>query len=280
MTDTSDWSGTNLVRSRSFMASEPSPRSRKAPPSGRVKAAPKPAPAEKVVRPTLGNEVYLRLRAMIERGDLKAGDPVPSERDLAIRFGVGRASIREAVLMLAGSGLITVIYGCRPEVADITLVSVLDQVELPMQLMALSLPGATQNLNKARLTFERLAARDAAMFASGDDVARLRECLDQQRDAEGTSAQSRLADLAFHRQIVGSMRNPIASAVFDALLNLLQPARPAGQGTDACQMSCIHEHEGIVEAIASGDPDMAEALISSNLKRELAQSEGSPSQDW
>ena len=53
-----------------------------------------------ILRRRLYEEVERRLAEEIRSGRLKAGDPMPSERDLMQRYGVGRPAIREALLSL------------------------------------------------------------------------------------------------------------------------------------------------------------------------------------
>ena len=57
----------------------------------------RPALPEKITRRKLSDQVFDRLRALIASGELQAGDPMPSERDLMERFGVGRPAVREAL---------------------------------------------------------------------------------------------------------------------------------------------------------------------------------------
>ena len=52
-------------------------------------------PSEPILRRKLSDEVFARLKLLIENGELKAGDEMPSERELMERFGVGRPAIRE-----------------------------------------------------------------------------------------------------------------------------------------------------------------------------------------
>ena len=60
-------------------------------------------PNERIVRTKLSDEVFSRLKQLIENGELKAGDEMPSERELMERFGVGRPAIREAMQALLES---------------------------------------------------------------------------------------------------------------------------------------------------------------------------------
>ena len=52
--------------------------------------------SEPIIRRKLSDEVFARLKALIETGELQPGDEMPSERMLMERFQVGRPAIREA----------------------------------------------------------------------------------------------------------------------------------------------------------------------------------------
>ena len=58
-----------------------------------------------ILRRRLYEDVEMRLEAEITSGRVRAGDAIPSERDLMKRFGVGRPAIREAILSLSRKGL-------------------------------------------------------------------------------------------------------------------------------------------------------------------------------
>ena len=101
--------------------------------------------SEPIVRKKLSDEVFARLKHMIETGELKAGDDMPSERELMERYGVGRPAIREAMQALAGKGLVEISQGERAKVLRITAETIIRLVDLPAKLM-LSGSSVTQEL--------------------------------------------------------------------------------------------------------------------------------------
>jgi GntR family transcriptional regulator len=62
---------------------------------------------------TRHQEIAAELRAAIERGDCPVGDPLPTENELAQRYGVSRGTVRQALAALAGDGLISSRQGAR-----------------------------------------------------------------------------------------------------------------------------------------------------------------------
>lgn len=73
---------------------------------------------DRIVRRKLSDEVLERLLRLISEGNLKAGDPMPSERELMARFGVGRPAIREAMQALSNIGLVSISHGERAKVQE------------------------------------------------------------------------------------------------------------------------------------------------------------------
>ena len=69
---------------------------------------------DRIIRRKLSDQVLDRLRDMILSGEVKPGDPLPSERSLMERFGVGRPAVREALQALHQNGLITTLMANAP----------------------------------------------------------------------------------------------------------------------------------------------------------------------
>src|SRR6476661_8304947 len=118
-----------------------------------------PAP---IVRRKLSDEVFDRLRQLIESGQLRAGDEMPSERELMERFGVGRPAIREAMQSLANMGLVSISHGERARVQEVTAQSIMRQVDLSAHIMLQRSSSSLEHLKAARLLFERGMVREAA----------------------------------------------------------------------------------------------------------------------
>src|SRR5271168_874920 len=127
-------------------------------------------------RRKLYEEVVVRLETWIHEGELKPGDPLPSERELMVHFGVGRPAIREALFALQRMGLVVVANGERPRVSSPTTKTLLGELAGAARLM-LAKPEGTQHFQQARTLFECALAEDAARAAGPDDVAKLEKAL-------------------------------------------------------------------------------------------------------
>jgi DNA-binding FadR family transcriptional regulator len=225
---------------------------------------------EKIVRRKLSDEVFLRLKGLIESGDLKAGDEMPSERALMERFGVGRPAIREAMQALAGKGLVSISHGERARVLRVTAESIIRQVDLPAQLMLAGSSDSLEHLKSARIFFERGMVREAAARATAADIAALRARLERQRACLGNSEAFIGADMDFHKQIAAITGNPIFAAVSDAMLGWLKAYHTDLLIWSGRESFTLAEHEDIIRAIEKRDPDLAERAMIKHLERSRA----------
>ena len=227
-------------------------------------------PSERIVRTKLSDEVFARLKLLIENGELKAGDDMPSERELMERFGVGRPAIREAMQALAGKGLVEISHGERAKVLQVTAESIFRQVDLPAKLMLSGSSDSLEHLKSARIFFERGMVREAAAKASAKDIAELRALLDKQSQNIGDSELFIDADMAFHQKIAQISGNPIFAAVSGAMLGWLKSYHTEMLIWTGRENFTLAEHEEIIRAIEKGDADLAEKAMIKHLERSRA----------
>ena len=225
---------------------------------------------ERIVRRKLSDEVFARLKQLIENGELKAGDDMPSERELMERFGVGRPAIREAMQALAGKGLVEISHGERAKVLQVTAESIFRQVDLPAKLMLSGSSDSLEHLKSARIFFERGMVREAATKATKEDIADLRALLDKQGQNIGDSERFIEADMAFHQKIAQISGNPIFAAVSGAMLGWLKSYHTEMLIWTGRENFTLAEHEEIIRAIEKRDVDLAEKAMIKHLERSRA----------
>lgn len=226
--------------------------------------------SEPIVRRKLSDEVFARLKRLIESGELRAGDEMPSERELMERFGVGRPAIREAMQALAGKGLVEISHGERAKVLQLTAKSIFDQVDLPAKILLAGSSDSLEHLKNARIFFERGMTREAAAKATAADIAELRARLDKQKGSLGDSEAFINADMEFHQYIAQISGNPIFAAASEAILGWLKTYHTDMLIWTGRENFTLAEHEEIIEAIAKGDPDLAEQAMIKHLERSRA----------
>lgn len=195
--------------------------------------------------------VYDLLRDEILDLVLPPGSPI-DEVQLAERFGVSRTPIREALVRLAGEGLVDTLPNRS------TLVSNIDYLNLHAYFDALML-------------MYRVTTRLAAEQHRAGDLGPIRAA--QERFAEAAAAQDALAmidtNAAFHRTIAEAARNPHFLAFFNRLLDqgrrILRIYYDAYE--DRLPQEFVDEHEAIVAAIERRDAAAADAIAKAHAEQ-------------
>lgn len=186
---------------------------------------------------TLREAVAEEIRMMIMRGDLTPGERL-LEENLAEQLGVSRNPVREAIRALEGTGLVEV----RPRRG--AYVSRLDRREAA-QLLEL------------RGVIEAYAARLAAHHRTADDLAHLRQCLDNGIAASRDGDVVRAA--AMHRDFHVAIERAAGNVYLESVVRPLRHQTELVFSVLADQRGLLSwdEHERIYRAIERGDEDVA-----------------------
>ncbi|EPC02294.1 GntR family transcriptional regulator [Litchfieldella anticariensis FP35 = DSM 16096] len=220
----------------------------------------------KVERKTLSEQVAEQLEADILEGRLHEDDQLPSERELMEQFGVGRPAVREALFYLQRLGLIAINSGTRARVIRPTAEAVMARLSgVTKQLLAKT--EGQQYFQEARAMFEISLARYAAEHATQEDLANLRQALEDNRGALGDEARFKRSDNDFHGVLASIGNNPIFDAIHVALSEWLDDRRAQALQREGEDQAAMKAHTEIVEAIESRDPDAAEAAMRRHLDR-------------
>ena len=216
-------------------------------------------------RRKLFEQVATHLEGEILTGVLKPGDRLPPERDLQVRFGVGRPAIREALITLQRAGLIEIGNGAPARVATPTVDRVLSGVVPAVRQMLGSADGQRQ-LQGVRLFMEIGLVRHAAANATRAELADLAAALAENGLAVDDIDAFIRTDVAFHYCLARMMHNPAFLALHDAMSTWLFEQRrfallEPGEGRRS------HEaHARIYAAVTARDPDLAEAAMRTHLE--------------
>jgi GntR family transcriptional repressor for pyruvate dehydrogenase complex len=216
-------------------------------------------------RRKLSEEAALRLETMIRDGTFPLGTMLPPERELMKVFGVGRASIREALFALDRMGLVELRSGERPRVTSPTPQTLISDLAGAARHF-LSQPNGAASFQEARALFETGVARIAAERATPEDIERLRQALDANTAARGDLDRFERTDVAFHYVLATITRNPIFTAVHDALVEWLTSQRTLTLRVPGAEERAHRSHCRIFDAVASRDPDAAAAAMGQHLQ--------------
>src|SRR5262249_49761289 len=118
----------------------------------------------------------------------------------------------------------------------------------------LSQPDGAAYFQEARELFEVGVARLAAERATNEDVQRLRQALEANSSARGDADRFERTDVAFHYMLVTIAKNPIFTAVHDALVEWLTSQRTLSLRVAGAEESALRSHRRIYEAVAAKEP--------------------------
>jgi GntR family transcriptional regulator, sialic acid-inducible nan operon repressor len=217
-----------------------------------------------VIRRKLYEEVALRIEEMIRNGRYAPGDQLPSEKEIMEELGVGRSTVREAMLSLQKMGLTAIKSGERARVTEPTARVLVSELSGAARLL-LAQEGGVQRFQEARTLFEIGLARSAAQRATSDDLDRLKQALEANFHAIGDAVEFMTTDVAFHYVIATIPRNPIFTALYNAVVEWLTEQREiSGRAPMSAQLAYA-AHKRIYEAIAAHDAGEAQSAMQDHL---------------
>lgn len=219
-----------------------------------------------IERKKLFEHVASHLEAQILAGKLKPGDQLPPERDLQLRFSVGRPAIREALISLQKAGLVELTNGARARVSMPTAAHILTGMAPAVRQM-LSTAEGQRHFQEARLFFEAGLAREAARGATDDDLAQLDAALRANKAAIGDRERFTETDIAFHFELARIARNPVFLALHDQMSGWLEEQRVVTLAAPGQEKTAFEAHRLIFEGIAARDPDRAEEAMRDHLQQ-------------
>ena len=207
-----------------------------------------------------------RLSERIASGDLAPGSLLPSERDLCEEFGVGRPTVREAVIQLESRGLLSSAAGKRPRVQRPSLENMLAGVSVAAGTF-LKTPGGYGHLEQARMFLETGLVRYAIDHATPAQIAKLHAALETCEKAVGQDQAFRVGDIAFHRALAEIPGNPVMLLLHDAVVDWLISRRPIPNDVLGATRTSQAEHRSIFDAIVQKQRDEVEDLMVKHLTR-------------
>ncbi|MCB5204381.1 GntR family transcriptional regulator [Neorhizobium sp. T786] len=200
---------------------------------------------------SVGGRVYQVLRNAIVQLHLRPGDTL-SEAEIAGQLGVSRQPVREAFIKLGEAGLVEI----RPQRG--TFVRLISKHEV-------------ENAQFLREAIEVAVVRKAALQASPESIAQLRDVIEQQRiaAAKGDHSGFLRLDEGYHQAIAGSVGCDDAWRVLDSLKAQMDRVRYLSLPQATPLVVIIDQHAKIVDAIEAGSPADAEAAMHLHLREIL-----------
>jgi len=210
----------------------------------------------------LTDAAIAKIKMMIVDGELRPGDRLPPEKELAERLGLSRNSMREAVKALEVMHVLDVRRGDGTYVTSLSPSVLLDAFSFVIDMQG---DEGLLEVLAVRRVLEAHAARLAAQRAAPADIDELRAELERV-DSHTEIAELIDHDRRFHRQISAIAGNAYLAGLIENLSGRTVRARVWRGLTQSDAVGrTIDEHRGIAAAIADGDADLAHARASAHV---------------
>jgi len=204
-----------------------------------------------IKRNSLADEVAQRLQEQISLGTYKTREKLPTEPALMETFGVGRSTIREAVRILANSGVLRVQQGLGTFVEEQTGI-----VEpLPQRLKR----AQFEDLDEVRQLLELKIAQKAALHRTAEDIERMKEALKKRKEygAANEIAACIEADIDFHVAIAQASGNSILMDLYRTVAMHLKAKFLERFKTTDTFINTQHLHKNLLNSIVAQDDQKA-----------------------
>lgn len=219
------------------------------------------------IRPKkISEEIVNQIKELIVKGDLKPGDRIPSERELAASLDVSRPSVREALMGLEALGFLESRQGGGTYVRSLADPAMADPLT---NLIGDKAPQMLYALVEVRMGLETWSAYLAAKRATDEQIARLKELYAIMEKQAATGGWDAEIDAQFHIAITEATHNTLQVHVLNTIYSLfhttIMVALSEFYSREGYVDTLLAQHKAIIDAIADHDPEKARQKMEEHL---------------
>ena len=216
-------------------------------------------------RQGLSAQIADSLRDAITSGELSPDDRLPSESELAERFGVSRPTVREALKRLAAQNLIRTKRGASGGafVNRISWDDAYDQIITTSTLMISMHAVDFETMAEARFLQERACLPLAIKRRQRDHLATMRQEISRQQDPALSDEAFCASDVAFHRALVDAAQNPVLSYQRAGAVEAMQPLMNMLTFRARDRNEIVRLHNELLTALSERDLSQAQGALDS-----------------
>ena len=178
-----------------------------------------------IVKSSISKQIAEQLREAIVSGHFKIGERLPTEDELAQRYGVSRPSVREALKRLAAQNLVRARRG--PTGGNFVIQPSYEELAESLSASATLLVGmgalGIEEIIEARRMLQGGCLKLAVENASKEQIEDIETALERQKDPAISDEAFCQADVAFHRALVDAAGNGMLRFVMYTVIEALVP---------------------------------------------------------
>lgn len=218
-------------------------------------------------------EILEQIRQLVKEGHLKPGDRLMSERDMAERLEVSRASVREAFSALDMMGILESKPGEGTFIREVPQ----DSMVKPLALLFMLYQNSNQEVLEVRAVLEAGSASLAAARATREDLGKIKKELDAMEGDVQSGALGELPDARFHLAIAEASGNHVLLRLMNTVSDLIEETMRYSRQrlfvTEGNKELLLEQHKAIYHALAERNSDAAGEAMRTHLRfvrREIA----------
>ncbi len=204
-----------------------------------------------IVKSSISKQIAEQLREAIVSGRFKIGDRLPTEDELAQRYGVSRPSVREALKRLAAQNLVRARRG--PSGGNFVVQPSYEALAESLSASATLLVGMgaleIEEIIEARRMLQSGCLKLAIENATEEQIADIETALQRQKNPQIDDQAFCQADVAFHRALVDAAGNGMIKFVMYTVIEALVPLTNMVVSVVRERSDIISLHEQILEQL-------------------------------
>lgn len=205
-----------------------------------------------LIKRSLVEQAVDQLRDRIAKGTWSVGQRLPTEPELASDLGISRNTVREAMRVLAFSGLVEIRQGDG---------SYLRTAQDPLQAVQAMSRCTLEHARETRHILEAEAIALAALRRNDEDLRDLRQALQHSAGHFHGDLDTYVAcDLVFHQRLVDAAHNPALSELYRYFSGVVAATLQHNMGHVPRSQAVLDLHWDILDAIEQQDPQRAKRL--------------------
>jgi len=221
---------------------------------------------DKIKRISLSDAVTDRIISQIQEGRYRAGDRLPTERELAEQLGVGRTSVREGLRFLEKLGVLEIRQGMGTVVRSLSLGEVFEHL-VPVQTI-IELPDRdVRDIMHVRRVLEAESAQLAAQHATDRQLGRLEELLHGMAASLEKPRDYLEMDLEFHVVVAEAASNPMLAQLVNLIRDIYTRYFEIVLRDPEMNKTSLGFHRRLYAALRDHDADAARQHILAHLSQ-------------
>lgn len=218
---------------------------------------------------SVSSQIVNNVRESLFRGELKPGDFLGTENELAQKLGVSRVPVRDAFKTLQALGIIEVKVGAKggARIAFADPDRFADALAVQLVLVGITV----EEMFDSQIAIEVMATELAAKHATPENLKRLRDYIEELESmclgpmTKAVALRFTEVSMCFHEALVDSAHNRGLAAQFKALRRVLEPVY-ARRTSDNVAKHVVASHKRLLDRIAKGDAEEACRLMRRRLE--------------